>query len=71
MRVLFVLSKSLNSNKKEKEAWEEGRKERRGDGKRGWTGFYQVCVSINSSFCLHLSVFTQSPRCLSAKVAID
>lgn len=31
MRVLFVLSKSWNSNKKEKEAWEEGRKE----GKEG------------------------------------
>lgn len=59
------------TKKKKKPGREEGRKERRGDGKRGWTGFDQACVSINSSFCLHLSVFTQSPRCLSPKVAID
>lgn len=59
------------TKKKKKPGRKEGRKERMGDGKRGWTGFDQACVSINSSFCLHLSVFTQSPRCLSPKVAID
>lgn len=56
------------AKEKKKPGRKEGRKERRDDRKRGWTGFYQV--SINSSFCLHLSVFTQSPRCLSPKVVL-